>query len=328
MIEVLRASPMLTVQDTGRVGLRHLGIPMAGMMDAPALMAANLLLGNPIGAAGLEVSFGPCWFKAHQAIQIVLMGTDMRVQLMTPDGKHSIRDYLAPGFIHDIPAGHRIHCQATAEPGQRSCIAVAGGIDVPMALGSRSTDLNSGFGGYQGRTLRAGDMLPVGTISQQSANSPQSAKGTRSHGIRQAPATMTLRTVPGTDYDAFTDRSHSALWHTEWQVTPLSNRTGLRLNGERLKLLQPQVRPSSGVVPGVIQVPPDGQPIVLASDGQTTGGYPHIASVVTADLWQLAYLSPGTVINFMQVSLDDARALAAAQTLKLNQLELWLGWPT
>lgn len=325
MIEVLRASPLLTVQDTGRTGLRHLGVPLAGMMDTPALMAANLLLGNPIDAAGLEVSFGPTWFKAHQDIQIVLMGTDMRARLMTPDGKHSIQDYLAPGFIHDIPAGHRIHCQAAADPGQRSCLAVAGGIDVPLVMGSRSTDLNNGFGGYQGRTLRAGDMLPVAISSRQSNRQPD--KGARAHGIRQAQASMTLRTVTGAEYDAFTDRSQSALWHTEWQVTPLSNRMGLRLNGESLKLQQHNDRQSSGVLPGVIQIPHDGQPIILANDGQTTGGYPHIASVVAADLWQLAYLSPGTVINFAQVSIDDALALADAQALKLKQLELWLSWP-
>lgn len=321
MIEVLRASPLLTVQDTGRAGLRHLGIPLAGMIDTPALMAANLLLGNPAGAAGLEVSFGPTWFKAHHDLQIVLMGADMRAQLMTSDGKHSVRDYLAPGFIHDIPAGHRVHCQAAADPGQRSCLAVAGGIDVPIVLGSRSTDLNNAFGGYQGRTLRAGDMLPVAI----SPRGPE--KGARSHGIRQAQANLTLRAVPGTDYDAFSDRSHSALWYTEWQVTPLSNRMGLRLNGESLKRHQQRDRASSGVMPGVIQIPPDGQPIVLANDGQTTGGYPHIASVIAADLWQLAYLSPGTVINFMQIDFDDARALAAAQMLKLQQLELWLSWP-
>lgn len=320
MIEVLRASPLMTVQDTGRPGLRHLGVPLTGMMDTPALMAANLLLGNPTDAAGLEVSFGPTWLKVHQDIQIVLMGADMRARLMTPDGKHSVRDYLAPGFIHDIPAGHRIHCQAAADPGQRSCLAVAGGIDVPLVLGSRSTDLNNGFGGYQGRTLRAGDMLPVAISSRQSN------KGAASHGIRQAAATMTLRTVTGPEYNAFTDRSQSAFWHTEWQVTPLSNRMGLRLNGERLKLQQPIERQSSGVMPGVIQVPPDGQPIILGNDGQTTGGYPQFGSIVAADLWQLAYLSPGTVINFMQVSVDEAQALAAAQTLKLTQLELWLGW--
>ncbi|HDZ10500.1 biotin-dependent carboxyltransferase family protein [Pseudohongiella sp.] len=320
MIEVLRASPLLTVQDTGRSGLRHLGVPLTGMMDTPALMAANLLLGNPIDAAGLEVSFGPTWLKAHQDIQIVLMGTDMRARLMTPDGKHSIQDYLAPGFIHDIPAGHRIHCQAAADPGQRSCLAVAGGIDVPLVMGSRSTDLNNAFGGYQGRTLRAGDILPVAISSRQSN------KGAKSHGIRQARANMTLRTVTGPEYGAFTDRSQSAFWHTEWQVTPLSNRMGLRLNGERLRLQQPGDRQSSGVMPGVIQIPPDGQPIILGNDGQTTGGYPQLGSVVAADLWQLAYLSPGTVINFLQISIDDALALSATQSLKLKQLELWLGW--
>ncbi|MBC54882.1 MAG: allophanate hydrolase [Gammaproteobacteria bacterium] len=320
MIEVLRASPLMTVQDTGRPGLRHLGVPLTGMMDTPALVAANLLLGNPTDAAGLEISYGPTWLKAHQDLRIVLMGADMCARLMTPDGKHSVRDYLTPGFIHDIPAGHRIHCQAAADPGQRSCLAVAGGIDVPLVMGSRSTDLNNGFGGYQGRTLRAGDMLPVAVSLRQSST------GARSHGIRQAQATMTLRTVAGPEYDAFTDRSHSALWHTEWQVTPLSNRMGLRLNGERLQLLQPADRQSSGVLPGVIQVPPDGQPIILGTDAQTTGGYPQLGSVATADLWQLAYLAPGTVIQFVQISIDEALALAAAQTLKLKQLELWLGW--
>ncbi|OFE11215.1 hypothetical protein PHACT_15365 [Pseudohongiella acticola] len=320
MMEVLRASPLLTVQDTGRPGLRHLGVPLTGMMDTPALMAANLLLGNSADAAGLEVSFGPTWLKAHQDIQIVLMGADMRARLMTPDGKHEVVKYLTPGFIHDIPASHRIHCQAAAEPGQRSCLAVAGGIDVPLVMGSRSTDLNNGFGGYQGRTLRAGDMLPV------AASARQSSQGAKSHGIRQAEASMTLRTVPGPEYDAFTDRSQSAFWHTEWQVTPLSNRMGLRLNGESLKLQQNIDRHSSGVLPGAIQVPPDGQPIILGNDGQTTGGYPQLGSVIAADLWQLAYLSPGTVINFMQISIDEALALAATQSLKLKQLELWLGW--
>lgn len=320
MIEVLRASPLMTVQDTGRPGLRHLGVPLTGMMDSPALVAANLLLDNPTDAAGLEISYGPTWLKAHQDIRIVLMGADMRARLMAPDGKHSVRDYLTPGFVHDIPAGHRIHCQAAADPGQRSCLAVAGGIDVPMVMGSRSTDLNNGFGGYQGRTLRAGDMLPVAVSLRQSGSAA------RSHGIRQAQATMTLRTVAGPEYSAFTDRSQSAFWHTEWQVTPLSNRMGLRLNGERLKLQQHMDRQSSGVVPGVIQVPPDGQPIILGADAQTTGGYPQIGSVATADLWQLAYLAPGTVIQFAQISIDQALALAAAQSLKLKQLELWLGW--
>lgn len=320
MIEVLRASPLMTVQDTGRPGLRHFGVPLAGMMDTPALRAANLLLGNPADAAGLEISFGPTWLKAHQDIQIVLMGADMRARLMTPDGKHCVKEYLAPGFIHAIPAGHRIHCHAAADPGQRSCLAVGGGIDVPVVMGSRSTDLNNSFGGYQGRTLRAGDFLPV------AVSPPKPAQGAISHGIRQAEATMTLRTVTGPEYDAFTDRSLSAFWHTEWQVTPLSNRTGLRLNGERLTLQQPVARQSSGVMPGVIQVPPDGQPIILGCDGQTTGGYPQLGSVATADLWQLAYLSPGTVINFTRVSVDEALALAATQSLKLKQLELWLGW--
>lgn len=320
MIEVLRASPLMTVQDTGRPGLRHLGVPLTGMMDTPALMSANLLLGNATDAAGLEISYGPTWLKAHQDIRIVMMGTDMRARLMTPDGKHSVQDYLAPGFIHDIPAGHRIHCHAAAEPGQRSCLAVAGGIDVPLVLGSRSTDLNNRFGGYQGRTLRAGDILPV-AVSPRQGNT-----GNNAHGIRQAEASMTLRTVAGPDYRAFTDRSQSAFWHTEWQVTPLSNRMGLRLNGERLQPHQQIDRQSSGVMPGVIQIPPDGQPIILGNDGQTTGGYPQFGCVATADLWQLAYLAPGTVIHFMQVSISEAQALAAAQTLKLKQLELWLGW--
>lgn len=323
MIEVLRASPMMSVQDTGRHGLRHLGIPSAGMMDAPALIAANLLLGNARDAAGIEISFGPNWFKAHQDIQLVLMGADTRARLVSPDGQTTLDDYLAPGFVHTIPAGHQLHCAAAAEPGQRSCIAVAGGIDVPLLLGSRSTDLVNQFGGLQGRPLHAGDRLPIATSTRLS---PASRIGDRARGIRQLAPAPVLRAVAGGDHDAFTERARSALWHTEWQLTPLSNRTGLRLNGDRLQTADKLEKNSSGVLPGVIQVPPDGQPIILASDAQTTGGYPHIASVIQADLWQLAYLAPGAVIEFSQVSIEEARSLALAQARKLDQLELWLGW--
>lgn len=322
MIEVLRASPMMSIQDTGRHGLRHLGVPCTGMMDVPALIAANLLLGNARDAAGIEISFGPNWFKAHRDIQLVLMGADTRARLVSPDGKTSINAYLAPGFVHTIPAGHQLHCAAAGEPGQRSCIAVAGGIDVPLLLGSRSTDLVNQFGGHQGRPLHAGDRLPIAAATGFGATSPMD---TRARGIRQPTPTPVLRAVAGGDHDAFTERARSALWHTEWQLTPLSNRTGLRLNGDRLQTTDKLEKNSSGVLPGVIQVPPDGQPIILASDAQTTGGYPHIASIIQADLWQLAYLAPGAVIEFSQVSIEEARALARAQSRKLDQLEFWLG---
>lgn len=320
MLDIIQTSPLMSVQDAGRKHWRHMGVPAAGMMDTLALESANMLLGNPADAAGLEITFGPLQIRFEDDRQLVLMGTDMAAQLLAPD-RSVVKNYLSPGFVHTVPADHVLSLSAARVPGQRACMAIAGGIEVPMVLGSRSTDLINGFGGLQGRALKAGDTLSLGrhTATPISACLPYLGGG-----VRQRAFATTLRTVRATDYEVFDERARSALWQTSWHITSLSNRMGLRLAGEALLTDGQPLRSSTGVLPGMIQVPSDGQPIILGNDAQTTGGYPCLASVISADLWQLAYLTPGTVINFKEVSIAEAQGLRALQVREQEILAMSL----
>jgi len=320
MIEVVQTSPLMSVQDAGRKHWRHMGVPAAGMMDTPALQSANMLLGNLADAAALEITFGPVQIRFHDCRQIVLMGTDMAAQLLSQDFG-VVNHYLTPGFMHTVPAGHVLSLSAAPVPGQRACLAIAGGIDVPVVLGSRSTDLINGFGGLEGRALKTGDTLNLGETTTRFVSSTLPYLG---GGVRQRAFSTTLRTVRATDYEVFDERARSALWQTNWQITALSNRMGLRLAGEALLTDGQPLRSSTGVLPGMIQVPSDGQPIILGNDAQTTGGYPCLASVISADLWQLAYLTPGTVINFVEVSIAEAQGLRALQAREQEILAMSL----
>ena len=335
MIEVLLSAPQLTVQDTGRRGQRHLGVPRCGMLDALALQKANLLLGNQADAAGLEITFGPVQLRAHTDLHIVLMGKDLLATLQRDgrsdgrsdgpsdgqndglsDGKNdgkkrSAGSFLTPGFVHFWPAGTTLRLRAAANGIGRSCLAVAGGIDVPMVLGSRSTDLANRFGGLHGRALVTGDRLPVGSATVW----PVPLQG-----LRQSAADGQLRILPGPDYPQLDEAARDMLLTTPWRVTQSSNRMGLRLEGPQLDVIQTGPRLSFGVLPGQIQVPADGQPIILAADAQTTGGYPCIASVISADLWQLAYLTPGARITFSEVDIALAQRYHQQQVTYLQSL--------
>ncbi len=313
MIEVMQCDALTTVQDLGRFGLRHLGIGQAGAMDDLALQQANLLLGNPPDAAGLEISLGPLQLKFHEACHVAWSGTDFPAHLL--DANHdTVRRRLSPGYVHHVPAGMILRLQRPATPGMRCFLAVAGGIDVPLVLGSRSTDVNNGFGGLEGRALQRGDQFGVGSP----APNPVSSR----FGVRPLRPDSLLRVLPGPDYEAFEAGARDALWQEEWRVTPETNRMGLRLEGNtHLWLDEPLARQSAAVLPGVVQVPPNGQPIVLANDAQTTGGYPCIVSVISADLWKLAYLPPGSRIRFAPIEVEEALAEAAHMRHYLKQLQ-------
>lgn len=316
MIEVILAAPQLTVQDLGRRGSRHLGVPRCGMLDTMALQRANLLLGNPVDAAGLEITFGPTRLKACADHLIVLMGADLNARF---EGGTSDADRpLAPGFVHLWRAGQTLKL-AAPRGAARACLAVAGGIDVPVVLGSRSTDLNNRFGGLEGRSLTRGDRLPVGARTLSSIPA---------HGLRQPAADGRLRVVPGPDYEALNEDSVRYLHHAAWKVSESSSRMGFRLQGPRIAIPQADERVSFGVMPGQIQIPPDGQPILLAADAQTTGGYPCVASVIGADLWQLAYLTPGTHVSLQLTDLTTALELQHRRQSALRRLAEQLGCDT
>ncbi len=318
MIEVLKCGAMTTVQDAGRVGYRHLGVVRAGAMDWLVCQQANLLLANAPDAAVLELTLGPLHLKFHQDSAIVLMGADFAARLQPADNV-STPAALSPGFIHVVPAGSILTMKRAALPGMRAFLAIAGGFDVPVVMGSRSTDTSAGFGGFQGRDLQKGDRLVVGSQNELIRN--RSSGDSKTPGIRPLAPDSILRALPGPDYSAFTEQAQADFWDSAWRVSPNSNRMGTRLIGSKLSLLADLELASAGTLPGLVQVPPDGQPIILGYDAQTVGGYPRIACVIAADLWQLAYMPPGSTLYFQQVSLQEAHAAMHDQERKLSRLQ-------
>lgn len=290
-IEVLRAGQLTTVQDLGRHRWQHDGVPECGAMDAWAARLANLLVGNEEGAALLEVTLtGPALRFGHDTT-IALGGADFGALL---DGAP-----LAPWRSAQARAGSTLEL-AAARDGCRGYLAVAGGIDVPVVLGSRSTCLAAAFGGHEGRALRAGDILPVGLALGESRRRALAAS------LRPEQRRV-VRTIRGNDFDALDTASRDALFGARFTVSARSDRMGYRLEGMKLALDEPVEQLSSAVAMGTVQLPPGGDPIVLMADHQTTGGYPVIAHVASVDLGSIAQLRPGDTLAFAEVTLDEAQ---------------------
>lgn len=311
MIEVIRCGAFTSIQDLGRFGLRHIGVSQAGVLDPIATQQANLLLGNEPGAAVIELIVGPLQLAFHQDCTVVVSGVDFAATISTGRAAEQ-HQALRPGHPVAIKAGMQITLHRPAIPGTRAYVAVSGGIDVPLVLGSRSTDMKSGFGGFYGRALQSDDALPVGRFSSPPKNIP--------YGIRPLAPSHVLRALPGPDYDSFTPEAHQRFWMQPWGISHQSNRMGMRLNGQTLALNKPLSLLSAGVLPGDVQVPPDGLPIVLANDAQTIGGYPRIASVIQADLWQLAHMPPLTSVYFEPVTHTVAAQARERQARYLERL--------
>lgn len=290
MFEVLQPGVQTTVQDLGRPGLRHLGVAGGGALDVPALQRANALLGNAPGAPGLEVVLGPLSLRFVAAGWLAITGADFAATL---DGRA-----LAPGYRAPFAPGQVLQLQAQARQGARAYLALGGGLVVPAVLGGSGTDVQAGFGGWQGRALRRGDRLAWGAAAPLQ----------RRLGLEPVLASSTLRALPGPDHTAFGIRARQVFWDSEWRLSPNSNRMGARLSGPSLPRPGLSELPSHAVLPGDVQVPPAGQPIVLMADAQSTGGYPRIASVIQADLWQLAQTPVGQPLRFVAVSREQALA--------------------
>ncbi len=329
MILVIKPGLLATVQDLGRNGHRERGICPGGALDTLALTLANRLAGNPDGAAGLELTMGGCELQFETATRIALAGDDFGARL---DGVP-----LWPCWSIAVAPGQTLRLAGTnklsAKAGLRSWLAVAGGIDVPLVLGSRSTDLKAGFGGHQGRALKKGDRLALGAPALDAARLARRPFGVRppEWGIDCDDDAIPLRVMPGPEYGQFTVAARELLWREPWRITPQSNRMGSRLAGPELKRHKRSADMlSAGVVPGTVQVPPSGQPIILMGDAQTTGGYPRVGVVVRADLWKLAQAPLGGWLRLVQVDAVAARAAWDAQQRYLGQVAQGLeaaGWP-
>ncbi|MHB1185999.1 5-oxoprolinase subunit C family protein [Thiobacillus sp.] len=296
MIEVLRAGLCDLVMDPGRSGWRALGVPAGGAADVASLAAANRLVGNDAAAAGLEITLsGP-----------VLRFPAGGVAALTGARFSAVRSRGAAVAWNEtlvLAAGETLSLDQ-AQDGCRCWLALRGGLAVPQVMGSRSTLLPVGFGGHLGRALQAGDALPcepgTGEVRLLRAH-PPSVEGT-------AP----LRVVAGPQAGQFDDTGLAAFFAGTYRVNAASDRRGLRLTGPAVTHARADL-PSQGVLPGAIQVPPDGRPIILGWDGPVTGGYPLIAGVIAADMPKLAQLRPGDLVRFMTVELEAARALGAGQ---------------
>ena len=323
LISVLKPGLLTTVQDLGRFGYQKEGLVVSGALDTVALRTANTLVGNPEAAAGLELTLrGPALRFAADAL-LALVGADLGASLDS----------------QPVPLGRPVAVRAGAvltfekpKMSGRAWLAVAGGVAVPPVLGSRATYLRAALGGLAGRALQAGDELPAGEWSATGQRLfmrilPEASTGWAAarwclpaQPLASPSAPLVVRALPGPEYVQFAPTSQRAFWAETFTVTTEADRMGARLSGP------PLVRPvatellSSAVTFGTVQVPPGGQPIVLLADCQTTGGYPRLAQVITADLGRLAQALPGTRLRFQRVGLAEAQALYLAQEQQVRAL--------
>jgi antagonist of KipI len=295
MSTILVAKPgmLTTIQDLGRWGYQDSGVPVAGPMDSYSHRLANRLVGNPDGAATCEVTvIGPDLVFEDEVI-FAIAGGEFPIKL---DGA------LIPTHIACCAGpGSRLTIGMRTR-GARAYLAVAGGIDVPLLLGSRATSLVSHMGPFGGRPLRAGDRLSVGACRGEPRGGeplPLPERGTR------------LRFIWGPQADEFTDDARVVFTSSQFEVTPQSNRMGYRLSGPRLTHRRTADILSEATPFGSMQVPASGHPILLMADRQTTGGYTKIATIITADLPFAGQLAPGDWVRFTPCSAADARRALA-----------------
>jgi biotin-dependent carboxylase-like uncharacterized protein len=262
-----------------------------------ALAAANRAVGNAPGAAGLECTAAGPTLRFLSTTRFAVAGADLGAVLERAD----LGTWTVPAGRMVVARAGNVLSLRERRAGLRAYIALAGGIDVPAVLGSRATDLVAGFGGGAGRALRAGEMLPLGpsTASPMDVAPPTAGRG---------PAgPLTVRVVRGPQDDLFTAEACARLESETFEVGPLSDRAACRLQGAALEHRGAGEILTDGMVPGCVQVPPDGRPIVMLADGPTTGGYPKIATVITAEVPRLAQLAPGDRLRFAVVTVEEAQ---------------------
>lgn len=308
MIEVTKAPPFATVQDAGRPRLRHLGVPTSGAMDPEAMAFANLLAGNDAGAAVIEWALGEGRIRLTDTRTFAVFGATVEMGGSTLPPAMTLLGEAGDEITLHLPERRFAH------------IAFGGGVAVPEVLGSRSTYLTGGFGGHEGRRLKTGDRLPLGP-----ARTTWSMAWTDRIAEFLPAARGPIRAVPGPQVELFDPGSLDRLLGGGLAVGRSADRMGYRLEGREFAHRGPASLPSEPVCVGAIQVPQGGAPIVLMPDGPTVGGYPKLASVITADVGRFAQLAPAERPDFELVTFEEAvaalrdrdrRVRAAADILK------------
>ena len=309
-LEVIQPGLLTTVQDLGRRNHEAVGVPVAGAMDLFALQAANRLVGNPPGAAGLEITIAGPTLRATADCLIAVGGADLGLRVNGRPIPIWMSAFVRRGWQIDF-SGLKSGC--------RAYLAVAGGIAVPPVLGSAATYLRGGFGGMEGRALKTGDVLPIGPVTAGGHLPAGAARELSRDPIRLQrllPAYSdepTVAVIPGPQSEAFSTAGLEAFFGNQYLVSPTADRMGYRLQGPTVSHQGPDQKASAdivsdGIVLGAIQVPADQQPIVMMADRQTTGGYPKIGVVASADIPLLAQCLPGkSRVRFQEISVEEAQ---------------------
>ncbi|MGB8956573.1 MAG: biotin-dependent carboxyltransferase family protein [Tumebacillaceae bacterium] len=349
-IEVQKPGLLTTLQDAGRYGYQRHGVLVSGAMDPFALRVANLLVGNRETEAVLEITLQGPVLRFEKETLVAICGASLSPRL---DGE-AVSEWQAIR----VQAGSVLEF-GRAEAGCRAYVAVAGGFDVPPVMGSKSTFLRGKLGGFEGRALKAGDILPIGrtltrrelygksagAFSDEGKGVGSQESGGGFQGIREFRPKKddsncrqfvswklfpkyaeqpTVRVLRGNQFDAFSAEAQERFFSEPFLVTPQSDRMGYRLQGPELSLSAPLEMISEAVTMGTVQVPPDGNPIVLMADRQTTGGYPKIAQVATVDLPVMAQLKPGDRVRFQEIGLEEAQQLYLQRERDLQILQVGL----
>jgi antagonist of KipI len=343
-ITVLKPGALSQIQDLGRYGYQRYGVVVGGAMDEWAHRMANALVGNDESEASLEITLTGPTLRFDTPARIAVCGADLSARVDGAGGTH----VLPYGRPVDVAAGSQLRFGARVA-GVRAYLAVAGGFDVPLVMGSRSTYVRGGYGGLEGRALRKGDVLavraspapamPGGTSGSTSGSTSRGRAGDAENAastlasltltvpaspvivpVPQAAAVQTIRITAGRHWDVFTAEARRLLLATEFRVGAQSDRMGYRLEGPELARARPIEMISESVTFGTIQVPPDGKPIILMADRQTTGGYPKIASVAGVDLCILAQMTAPEALRFTLITLAEAQRIQVAREDEYSRL--------
>ncbi|MDG1661994.1 MAG: biotin-dependent carboxyltransferase family protein [Pseudomonadales bacterium] len=324
MLKVIRAGLCSSIQDGGRQHVAHFGVCRAGALDCNAAALANCALQNAETEACLEITQGAFEIECLTNCWVCVTGQQLTLTLSPCDTQSNnyINEPIHAGWPIQLHKGQCLSIIPCADTGT-AYLAVAGGFDVPVLLGSKSTDLGAQFGGFHGRTLQSGDTLALlaPSLQQQAFLQQRCGNLYGLTGIHQTPPSAVLRALPGPEEDKFSASTCDMFWQQPWQISPASNRMGCRLyrntkehnlnNNDSAQGIDSDnnnaMLNSHAIVPGTVQLPGSGEPIVLLADAQTTGGYPRIACVIQADLWQLAQLPSHARITFERCTRAEAR---------------------
>ncbi|MDA9557340.1 biotin-dependent carboxyltransferase family protein [Vibrio sp.] len=309
MITVVKCTTLVTLQDNGRFGYRHLGVSQAGALDALSLSLANALVGNRSDEAALEIFLGGVTLSFEQDTSIALTGSECFASLSSPSQTKATQS-LFIGKAYSVKKGDTLTINRNRS-GLCIYLAVAGGMDVPIVMGSKSSDVQSRLGAA---ALRSQDQIRLSEHSEVQKQSDHPA-------IKLPHFNNEISMMVGPEFERLNLSSQTRFFNDEFTISAKSNRMGFRLEGASLSKSEAVELLSHAVFPGMIQLPNDGQPIILGPECQTTGGYPRIGAVIEADLWKLGHLRPGAKVRFKRVTLAQAKKEQQQNTLYLDRVQ-------